>query len=159
VRVNGPKGYAPNSECMTVWEVPDPLFGALIAVNHFDGIATPISGWKRFFTIQITDKDDGLCYDKHKYNTWEFSLEQPLGKWTGPRQTGKVQFNRQLLDGYKVPWMTWIAAENTDGQNKPLYVSSAICDSGAGLWWNCLNYKVGGRDAADTIWIFFKYKP
>ncbi|WP_233233321.1 hypothetical protein [Bordetella sp. LUAb4] len=161
VWVDGPKGGAPNSECMEVWQVPDPLRGQIIEVNHHDGIA--YSGYyPRYFTVQITDKNDGFCWLKPKYNTWEFSLNSPRPKGgDDPPQVilkGKVSFNHfwhQRGDD----WRTYIETENTDGKGNPPYIGSAICDDGIGFWQDCLSAQVIGEDAADTIWIYFKYKP
>ncbi|WP_233233336.1 hypothetical protein [Bordetella sp. LUAb4] len=153
VMIGTPKGYAPNSECMTTWAVPDKV--QFIGVNHDNGYAAKQPDRTRFFTVQIRDKDVGGCQRQPKYNTWTFDIIPSGPDGYSKRLSGEVQFYH-YLDGGGM-WMTAIKARNTDDKNNKLYVSSAICDHGVFVWMDCLNNFVSGDYAAEQIWISFRY--
>ncbi|WP_233233325.1 hypothetical protein [Bordetella sp. LUAb4] len=157
VTVNTPLGYAPNSECMSVWQVPAQL--EIIGINHDKGVAQPTQRL-RYFVVKIKDKDDLGCWLKPKYNTWTFEIKPPFDDRDRDKKkvTGQVQFHHSHNHDLDM-WMTAIYAKNTDDKHNFNYVGSAICDSGIGYWQDCLNRRVYGSNAANTIYIYFQYQP
>gem|GEM_PF-4008756 len=54
-----PKGYVPNSKCMSVWNQPEET----TIINNFDN-----------HQLNLKDKNSGSCINDEKYVTWEYEL-------------------------------------------------------------------------------------
>ncbi|WP_233233327.1 hypothetical protein [Bordetella sp. LUAb4] len=143
VKIFPPAGYPPNSDCMHTWHVPP---------NEVRLNATFTE-----LTLYIEDKDSTTCGGEPKYNTWDYQIwkyqtingaEQRVG-------LGSFQFYHYRIDG---EWYTSIIPRNLDGM--PMHrpsVGIVTCHSNKLVKTNCRNKPTQGKDAADNIYIYFRW--
>jgi len=150
--IKTPQGYAPNSDCMTTWQVPPLPKCSPSTMTGPRNVAVSVNGKSRYLSVQITDKNSVFCSGSPKYNTWEFTIYGPGPASSAFTRKGKVVFSHKRV-GETAEWATKIIASNTDGVTRNSYVSRVTCDSGLGKLENCLNREVKGENAGNNIWI------
>jgi len=143
VTIYPPAGYAPNSSCMQTWYTPTNEV-------RLDSSTTGL-------TLYIKDKDSSSCGGEPKYNTWNYrimSIDEDHPRWDQEVGKGSIQFYHFKSGG---DWFTSIVPRNADGipWNNPS-IGFATCYNKK-VQTNCLNRYTKGKDAADEIYIYFRW--